>query len=377
MYNEKLCFRDKKFKIMQIADAQEIDFVNPDTVKLITLAAEKERPDLVVFTGDQIYGMFPTYFAGDTEKKVRKVISALVSPLERLGIPFAVTFGNHDLQCGISNADQADIYLESGFCVGGEYGSDDDKGTFNIPVYGENGETKLNVFLFDSNSQTATGEYLPVLTKQLDFFEKTLNRQKEENGSVSPVIVFQHIPVPEYYDVIKKVKKSEKGAVEAFRTHKNEFYVLPDEIKNAGGFMLESPATPDRNSGEFEVLKKNGVFALAVGHDHINSFAAEKDGVKLIYTQGSGFDVYGPGRNRGVRIFEFSEDNPCDFVTRTLTFDGLTSDRLSRPAAEFVLTHIPTSMEQVKRLAAFAGAGIVLTAGAAVCGIRMKKNGKK
>lgn len=47
---------DGKFKIMQITDIQEIPKVSPDTLKLINAALESEKPDLAVFTGDQIKG---------------------------------------------------------------------------------------------------------------------------------------------------------------------------------------------------------------------------------------------------------------------------------------------------------------------------------
>ena len=39
-----------KFKIMQLADIQEIPNVSVDTVKLIDRALEEEKPDLVVLT---------------------------------------------------------------------------------------------------------------------------------------------------------------------------------------------------------------------------------------------------------------------------------------------------------------------------------------
>ena len=42
---------DGKFRIMQIADTQEIPAVSPDTIKLISAALDTQKPDLVVFTG--------------------------------------------------------------------------------------------------------------------------------------------------------------------------------------------------------------------------------------------------------------------------------------------------------------------------------------
>ena len=48
MQNKKLDFRNGKFRVMQIADTQEIPAVSPDTIKLIAAALDAEKPDLVI-----------------------------------------------------------------------------------------------------------------------------------------------------------------------------------------------------------------------------------------------------------------------------------------------------------------------------------------
>ncbi len=367
MYDKKLQFsKDGKFKIMQIADVQEGAKVSPDTLRLMRLAIEKEKPDLIIFTGDQIYGIHPSFYKGDKIKNAINTIKEIIKPIENAKIPFAVTFGNHDCQVGLSNSEQAEIYNESPFCIHGEYASSDDKGTFRLPVYSDS-EHIFDVYLIDSNGQTPSGEYLPVSEKQLLWFSEEREKAKE-NGEYTNGIVFQHIPVPEFFNVLKQVKFGTKGAVEAFRTMKGKFFVLPEEIKNNGGFMKESPAIPDKNSGEFDVLSEKGnILALAVGHDHINSFVAPYKNMRLIYTQCAGFNVYGPKLKRGMRIFTLNKDDLSTFETHTITYEELTDEKLSNPIGEFILTHIPTSMEQVKRLAALAlGASTVTLTAAAI-----------
>jgi hypothetical protein len=366
MYSTPLHFTNDSFKLMQISDIQELARINPDSIKLLTLALEREKPDLAVFTGDQVYGIHPSFRLGDTRQKIAATIRSILVPLEAAGVPFAVTFGNHDCQCGISNARQAEIYAQSPYYVGGDFRTDDDRGTYRVPLYGEKGHV-FDLYLIDSNGQTnAAGGYLPVAQEQLDWFRAERERTAREDGSPVPAIVFQHIPVPEYYDVLQRVPKGTKGAVEAFRTHKNEFYALPEAAVAAGGFLRESPATPDDNAGEFDVLKADGnVLALSVGHDHYNSFVTEKDGVSLMYTQGCGFNVYGPGRKRGMRIITLKEDDLSRFDTYTVTFGELTGDRVRHPIQEFVLTHIPSSIEQVKKWIPPAAAGATV-AGAAM-----------
>ena len=65
---------DGKFKIMQITDIQEIPKVSPDTLKLINAALESEKPDLAVFTGDQIKGYGVSYKGRGCERN-RKMCS--------------------------------------------------------------------------------------------------------------------------------------------------------------------------------------------------------------------------------------------------------------------------------------------------------------
>ncbi len=374
MFSEKLRFNsDGKFKIMQIADVQEGARVSPDTLRLIDLALKREKPDLVIFTGDQIYGVHPSFYMRNKKELAKNTIKTIASAVDKHKIPFAVTFGNHDNQVGINNADQAEIYNTLNYCVHGEYASKDDKGTFRLPLY--DGEKHIfDIYLIDSNGQSVTGEYMPVSEKQLSWFRKEREKGKED-GKYTNSIVFQHIPVPEFFDVLERVKFGTRGAVEAFRTHKGEFYKLPQNIINDGGFMGESPAIPDKNSGEFEALKEKGnVLALVVGHDHINSFVGEKDGIKLIYTQCAGFNVYGPKLNRGVRIIELDNIDLNTFNTYTVTYKELTDEKLSAPIKEFALTHIPTSMEQVKRLAKLGITGLALTA---AIGFSIYKSKKK
>ena len=114
---------DDTLKIMQITDMQEIPAISPDTLALLDAAVEAEHPDLVIYTGDQIKGYGVTY-KGKTKKELEAAVAKTITALLEAGnpachIPFAVTFGNHDRQVGISNADQFnDIYKSLPGCIG-------------------------------------------------------------------------------------------------------------------------------------------------------------------------------------------------------------------------------------------------------------------
>lgn len=354
---------DHKFKIMQIADTQEIPAVSPDTLSLINNALDREKPDLVIFTGDQIKG-YSKKFKKDPVI-IESTIDILVEPIAKRNIPFMVTYGNHDAQCGIDNRGQYKFYAKYDNFISGDLRNADDVGTADIQIYSSTEDKPVfELYIIDSHGKAKDGAgYAPVDKKQIEWYVSRREQLKAENGDYLPSLVFQHIPVPEFFDVIKKVPKGTKGAVPAYGAHENEYFVLNDETIAEGGFMLESPASPDVNTGEFETMSEKGdVLGIYVGHDHNNSFVVKYKGVDLGYTQGAGFNVYGPGENRGVRIFELDETAPREYKTYTATFKELCGTKIKTPVKEFIYKHAPTSPRAVKPILIKIGIGIAAIA---------------
>lgn len=347
-----LHFKDGKFKIMQIADIQEDMPVNPDTVKLISLALDREKPDLVVLTGDQIQGYSGCYLK-DGEKKVKECIRTFIAPIKERNIPFCLTFGNHDDDGGVSKKIQIDTYTEFENCVLGTPRSEDDLGTYSLQIFDSNKTKEIfNLYLIDSNKKEKDGAYSPVKKEQIQWYKDERDALKEKTGDYLPAFVFQHIPVPEFYDVLIKCKRKERGSVEAFKSRKNTFWKLSNEAKEKGYFMGESPAVPEINNGEFEAMKEKGdVLGIFVGHDHINSFLINKDGIDLAYCQGAGFNTYGPGGKRGVRIYTLNENDIRNYEAYTVTMEELCDFKPSKPVKEFVFTHMPSSINDAISLA--------------------------
>lgn len=340
----------KKIKIMQITDMQEIPAVSPDTIALLEAAVEAEKPDLVVYTGDQIKGYGVTYRGKgkELENAVAATIKKLLAPVTKRNIPFAVTFGNHDRQVGISNKDQFEhIYKSLPNCIGEQAEGIDGGGTCCIPIKSSDGSGKdvFCLYLFDSGTDAKGGGYEPFDTKIIDWYQKTRDTLKEKNGDYVPSIVFQHIPLCEYYNVLKQVKKNTKGAIRAFRTHKNEYYVLGDTCRK-GDMLCEPPSIPNENTGEFDAISEKGdVIAVFVGHDHKNSFVGRYKNVDLGFTQSSGFNVYGNRTKRGVRIITLDEDKPGAYQTYTRTFDELVGTKVQRPVYDYLSSKAPETVD--------------------------------
>lgn len=350
-----LQFKNDTFKIMQIADTQEGSKVSPDTMDLITAALDRERPDLVVYSGDQIWGK--TSFKGNKDK-VTEILSALTQPVRDRKIPFTVCFGNHDRQVGLTNAEQFEIYKSFDYFIGESAEGIDGVANHVIEIW-DNDEIKFLLYLIDSHSNLKVG-YDHVHQNQIDWYRKTRDNYEKKYGRLIESVVIQHIPVCEIFELLTEVKKGTKGAVRGFRTHANRFYILNPNRVNADGFMKESPADPQENSGEFEAFKEKGeVLGVYFGHDHNNSFNGKVDGIDLGYTQGAGFHVYGPGKDRGVRVIELYKNGTLN--TYDLRFRDIVGNKVKEPFKYAMFQIMPTNMfDAVTRAVKFfAGLGII------------------
>ncbi len=76
--------------------------------------------------------------------------------------------------------------------------------------------------------------------------------------------------------------------------------------------------------GEFEALSEKGdVLGVYVGHDHKNSYVGKVGNIDVGFTQSAGFNVYGNGKQRGVRCFVLDENDPRNYKTYTKTYEQL------------------------------------------------------
>lgn len=376
---------DGTFHILQIADTQEIPEVSEDTLKLIDTALDQTKPDLVVFTGDQLKG-YSRRFAG-SRRKTEEAIRRILAPVVEREIPFAVTFGNHDEQCGLTNEEQMEIYRSIPGCVdwlnnrGHEIYHGPKEGTYAIGIKSsDEAKTAMAVYLIDTGGNLPKGGYAALHPAQIYWYQSVRDIFAENNGGKTvPGIVFQHIPMPEYYRLLCRTGKNTKGAVRTYRTHANEYYVL-DREKCREGELREAVSIPDGNSREFEALREQGdIFAVYCGHDHKNNFVGSCGGMDLGYTPSCGFNEYGAGVDRGVREFVFHEDDPASYETRLLTYRELVGARCARPVKDFFYKSCPETWEdaaeKLTKALLFAGLSC-LAARAAFELIRLIKPGK-
>ena len=352
---KKLKFNNKNFRILQLADIQEIVNTNPDTVNLMRDIITATNPDLIVLTGDQIKGYGITMQKGDAKTNAALTLANILAPIKESGIPFTAVFGNHDV-FGSADADfQWDCYKLYDNFVGNAYDFD------SLPVYAEDeSEVKFCVYTFDSGLKEK-GKYFPVKDELVKKYIAQRDAYKDIYNKYIPALAFQHIPPADIYDSLVKAEKGAYKALQGAGKFASDYYRLPPYAVTMRSFMGENAASPDEKGTQVAALKEKGdVLGLFFGHDHNNSFVVKNDNLDLGYTQGVGFNIYGPGKNRGGRVFDINEDTPDKYSTFTVTANDIVNFKLERPVKEFMYTHSPSSVsvaiKQVKKGAIALGA---------------------
>lgn len=325
---------DGKFKILQIADIQDRIIFRPLTKMFITDLLDKENPDLVVLTGDNIAPGCPKF-----KWYIEKNIDNFMKIFEEKKVPVAIVYGNHDEENCLNKEEQWAIYEKYDCFVGvGDSEELTGYGTYYLPVMSSDGkEQKFNLWFFDSqmyNTENDLGGYGCVAKDQIDWYIKTEKALTEANGGkVIPSFAFQHIILPEVFDVLYKISETdgETGEVtelevkgdylkEQTIVKDNITYALPMEYVNEDTFLNETCCPPEYSNGQADALVDYGkVLGIAVGHDHKNSFVIPYRGLDIVQTPTASFGSYGD-INRGARVIILDEKDLSDYETDVIFF---------------------------------------------------------
>jgi predicted phosphodiesterase len=249
------------------------------TLKGIANAISTIDCDLIVFLGDTVHG--PDFQCAENysyEQYLKEVLDLTNCK------PFAYIFGNHDDECFITKDEILNIV--------NSYPNSLTKGrNFTVEMQGE------TLLFIDS------GSYYADQTKSLyDVVDsKTIAWAKSQIAG-KKAILFQHIIVP---DVIDKCMQKSRGF-----TLSKKWVMREDGSRlkfndgvNYIGTLGEYPCPPDINSGEFEQLAPN-LKGAVFGHDHLNDFELDVDGVRVIQCAGSGYNCYDWNKKSSLKLLD-------------------------------------------------------------------------
>jgi len=323
---------DGTFKILQIADTQDTDQLHIGTKLFIEAALDEVQPDLVVFTGDNHVGWWPTM----NKTKLKAAIDAIVSPVNDRGIPFAVVPGNHDnesIKWGVTLKDQLDMYMAYPTCVAVDDGKLTGCSTYNLLVTNSAGTKDIfNIYMVDSGGyKLISKEQDLVAPDQIEWYRNKSDELKALNGGVvMPSLLFQHIPVPEFYtELMTEVPQGTPEAIPGKGCESGKYF-LPDVDKYISGSLGENPSISAKNVGFYGAwVEKGDIVAAFFGHDHHNDYIGKTDdNITLGYCRGAGFHSYGSGTARGVRSFTLYEDDLKNFDTSSILYRDIVSTEM-------------------------------------------------
>ena len=186
---------DKKFKIVQFTDIHWIynDPASNQAGERMREVLDAEKPDLVVFTGDLIFA-----------KPAAKALDKVLAPAIERGIPFAVTWGNHDDEQDMTRAElSAYISKKRGNLTSTTEGiSGQTNYTLSIKSSKSDKDAAV-IYIFDSNSYSTLKNikgYGWIRHEQVEWYRKASAAfTSSNNGTPLPALAFFHIPLPEYY----------------------------------------------------------------------------------------------------------------------------------------------------------------------------------
>lgn len=302
---------DGKFQIMVFADIQDDAPVEETTIRLMTEALAKVKPDLVVYLGDNVIGA-----------DVKSTVKEIVTPTVNAGVPFAFVFGNHDPEF-----EEKEILHEYFEEFGGElcltYDADPDiygYGNSNLLVRSSDGKKNaLNLWFIDSGSSNPdkeVGGYDYVHEDQVKWMRDTADKLKAENGGeYIPSLLFQHIIMPEVYEILYPKLPFNVG--KDYTINGTTYFPVPFFSRHTG--IILEPCSPSFNSvGQFDACAETGVIATFHGHDHVNDFTTNYKGVHIVNIPTVGGQAYSDAISRGVGLITLDENDLTDFEYKTM-----------------------------------------------------------
>lgn len=282
----------KDFTVLQITDTQIIDpkqmafparlckeeqerwvDIEKNCLQYVRKLVEDTKPDLIVLTGDNVYGSFDA----DASNFKR-----LTDYIDGFGIPWAPIFGNHDGETydledprgsaypwGKGYEWQMDYWLHSTKnCLfrRGPAGIDKSRHGNYIVEVKENGKTVYTLFMMDSHDDIT--EPYGLTEEQMDWYAQKMEKIFEENGKTIPSMLFLHIPLYQHYLAIQQYFPDGLGVL----SQKDE--ILPN---GDWGELADPPSYSNEHFQKFskyvwETVQKYGsTRAIVVGHYHTNA----------------------------------------------------------------------------------------------------------
>ena len=302
--------------VLQLSDPQLCNWGDLETwcYTYIREAVEATKPDLIIVTGDVIYGKFDA----DGE-----LLRSYINFMDSLQVPWAPVFGNHDNECELGVDWQCQQLEQAEYCLF-EQRSLTGNGNYSVGIL--QGNELLRVFyMMDSNgcgapSQKSLSSSNGIKTSagfgvdQVEWYTQSITDLK---------VFAPDVKISFAYHIQQSIIEKAFAKYEEYNPSDVSGSVLNtplnlDKMENADetdfGYLGRTTKGPwDTNYSVWNGMKALGVDSVFVGHEHCNSVSIVYEGVRFQYGQKSSrYDRYNSVSEDGTILGAYIEGHPAD-----------------------------------------------------------------
>ena len=289
---------DRELKILQITDTQIIDAAQCRTedrladfqksnwatdkmynnvLRYIVKAVNDTKPDLIILTGDIIYGEFDDNGSA---------LMAVINLMDSLQIPWAPIFGNHENESEMGVAWQCQMLENSPYCLFTRRNEIGGNGNYSIGI-AKNGQLQRAIFMMDSNgcarssnvNGTAVKTTVGFTPAQRQWLRNTGLQINAAAGKTIPSFLGYHIPTEE--PLLGAIAAGyQSGADSADIT----YTIGVDNIAQPGDSGYKGDAiNPYPDPELLPILKEIGTDGVYLGHVHLISTSVMYEGIRWTF----------------------------------------------------------------------------------------------
>jgi len=317
-----LQYKNGEFKIFVICDLHYNFEKDEESLAMIGRWLDSEKPNLVIADGD----LTTMDREKTTEDQVKTVIGWIGQNMEQRGIPWGITFGNHDpehsIASGMTKQRMIEFYATFPHNINKHpaHGLSGAGNQLSL-IHDSRGTKPVHALWLLDSGDSMSGKHYQMHADQIKWYYEESKMLEQKHNSKIPGIMFFHIPIPEYAELA--------------------------QTKKFIGAHGETECVPDINAGLLcSILDRGDIKIICTGHDHVNNYIGNWHGVHLSYAGVAGFHAYphtpanDPSNDkcRCGRVFLFNEAEPGSFKSwirfkdNTLREDGPQPDASIKPA---------------------------------------------
>lgn len=330
---------NRDIKVLQITDTQIIDAEQRRTEERLSAGEKtewapeqmdsvlftelkalvaKEKPDLIVMTGDNVYGEFDD--EGTSLKKLIKI-------MDGFEIPWAPIFGNHDNESAYGVAEQCRMFVEdSTYCLFNRRNEIGGNGNYAIGISVQ-GKLQRTIFMMDSNGcsnlegvekkadKDAVTTNMVFHDEQMAWYQTVAAKVNEKAGEKIPSFLCVHIPLAEVTTALVETGYQAKADATVNGVNISHNYTIgnivadgtawtytKDAYENFGFKEARTVGSSAMSEFILPYLKAAGTDGTFFGHQHVNALSVEWEGIRFTYGLKTGRYDESPNQTGGTVI---------------------------------------------------------------------------